>query len=58
MQGPYVVFNELPSGGGLDYQGAAFCVNLTLKNERRKTGVQQEGKEKGRWEEELPSELR
>lgn len=57
-RGPtYSVFNELPLGGGSDYQGAAFLVNLTLEK-KRKTGVQQEGKDKGRRQEELPSESR
>lgn len=58
-RGPtYSVFSELPLGGGSDYQGAAFLVNLTLEKKRRKTGVQQEGKDKGRQQEELPSESR
>lgn len=41
------MFNELPLGGGSDYQGAAFIVNLALKKKRRKARVQQKGRTKG-----------
>lgn len=47
-RGPtYSVFNGLPLGGGSDYQGAAFLVNLALKKKRRKARVQQKGRTKG-----------